>query len=182
MKTYIIFLAFFNLLLLIQAKPGINANKDENNAGIDKVVTDSLKSETPDFFDSTDYLIEIQDSSGTTVKLNNWRGRNLLIIYAHSDCSYCEELVNKYEAEIQNTALQVIVLFPGQDTEEIKEFRKETSLKYPYYIDSAFQFRRKYGAGIVPVTLYINSDGTAERIAGLKHKEVEALIQKINKG
>jgi peroxiredoxin len=181
MKTFIIFLAFFVLALLISAKPKINSNKDENFSKTDTVSTGYTKSNTPDFFDSTDYSIEIQDSSGITVKLDNWRGRNLLIIYAHSDCPYCQELVKKYEAEIQNTALQVIVLFSGQNRDEIKEFRKETSLKYAYFIDSAFQFRRKYGAGIVPVTLFINSDGTAERIAGLKHKEVETLIQKINK-
>jgi len=182
MKTIIIFLAFFNPLLINSAKSEFNQIKNENFPENNAVITDSARSETPDFFDSTDYSIEIQDSKGTDVELGNWRGKNLLVIYAHPDCPYCKKLVEKFEAELQDTALQTMVLFSRRDTGEIKDFRKETSLKYPYYIDSAFQFRKRYGAGIVPVTLYINSDGTAERIAGLKEKEVETLIQKINKG
>ena len=182
MKTYIIFLAFFYLLLIDSTNAKINSIKDEIFPMTDAVLTDSIKSDNPDFFDSTDYSIEIQDSGSTKVTLGNWRGRNLLVIYAHSDCPYCKKLVKKYETELQNKALQAIVLFSVRDTNEIKEFQAETSLKYPYYIDFAFQFRRKYGAGIVPVTLFINSDGKAERIAGLKEKEVEALIQKLNKG
>ncbi len=175
-------MAFFSLLLLNPANLKTNSGKDENIPKTYNAAADSTKSDSPDFFESTDYSIEIEDSSGTRVTFENWRGRKLLVIYAHSDCSYCEELVTKYEAGIRNTALQVLVLFSGRDTAEIKEFRKETSLKYPYYIDSAFQFRRKYGTGIVPVTLFINSDGTAERIAGLKKNKVEDLIQKINEG
>lgn len=181
MKIYLIFLGFFNLLLFISTKPEINSNNDLNFPKTDTVVTVQKKSETPDLFDSIDYSIEIQDSSRTKVKLGNWRGENLLVIYAHSDCDYCKELVKKYEADLQNTDVRVIVLFSGHDTTEIKEFREETSLKYPYYIDFAFQFKNRYGARVVPVTLFINSDGTAERIAGLKKKEIEALIRKINK-
>lgn len=182
MKTYIIFLAFFSLLFINSAKSEINPINNVNFQNNDTFITDSMSSETPDFFYSTDYSIEIQDSKGTEVELGNWRGKNLLVIYAHPDCPYCKRLVEKFEAELQDTVLQTMVLFSRQDTSEIKEFRQETSLKYPYYIDSAFQFRKRYGAGIVPVTFFINSDGTAERIAGLKEKEVEALIQKINKG
>lgn len=181
MKTYIIFLALFNLLLLVSVKTRAAANKDWYFQKTDTIITDSVKTGIPDFFDSTDYSIEIQDSSGTKVTLENWRGENLLIIYAHSDCPYCKKLVKKFEAELQDTSLQVIVLFSGQNADEINQFRAETSLKYPYYIDFAFHFRERYGTGIVPVTLFINSDGTAERNAGLKAKEIETLIQKINK-
>lgn len=182
MKPYIIFLAFFSLLLINSAKPENNPIKNENFPGNGIVITDSVKAETPDFFDSTDYSIEIQDSEGTEVNLGNWRGKNVLVIYAHPDCPYCKKLVEKFEAELQDTALQTVVLFSRLDTAEINEFREETSLTYPYYIDSAFQFKKRYGTRIVPVTLFINSNGTAERIAGLKEKEVEALIQKLNKG
>ena len=182
MKTSGIFLAFFSLLLWIPTKPEITSNKDNYFPETDTVITEHMKTETPDFFDSTDYSIGIQDSCRKIVTLENWKGKNLLVIYAHSDCPYCKKLVRKYEAELQNKALQVMVLFSGQDTDEVKEFGEETSLKYPFYIDFASQFRKKYGAGIVPVTLFINSDGTAERIAGLKEKEVEDLIQKLNKG
>lgn len=182
MKTFIIFLAFFNLLLISSANSEIRQTKNENAQMNYEFITDSSKSGTPDFFDSTDYSIEIQDSNGTQVELGNWRGKNLLVIYAHPDCPYCKKLVEKFEAELQDTTLQKMVIFSRLDTGEIAEFSKETSLKYPYYIDSAFQFRRRYGTGFVPVTLYINSDGTSERISGLKEKEVENLIQKLNKG
>ena len=182
MKRYIIFLAFFNLLFINSVNSAVNPTKNENFPKNDIVLTDSAKSESPDFFDSTDYSIEIQDSKGADVELGNWRGKNLLVIYAHPDCPYCKKLVEKFEAELQDTVLQTMVLFSRLDTSEINEFREETSLKYPYYIDSAFQFRKRYGKRIVPVTLFINSDGTAERIAGLKEKEVEDLIQKLNKG
>lgn len=181
MKTYIIFLAFYYLLTINSTNAEIHNIDNNKFQKTDTVLADSAKSETPDFFDSTDYSIDIQDSIGTKVQLENWRGKNLLVIYAHPDCPYCKRLVEKYEAGLQDTALQTIVIFSRLDTSEIKEFREETSLKYPYYIDSAFQFRKIYGAGIVPVTLYINSDGTAERIAGLKEKAVEKLIQKLNK-
>ena len=182
MKTYLILLAFFNLLSLNSANSEINPVKNDNLLKNDTFLSDSARSENPYFFDSTDYSIEIQDSNGIKVNLGNWRGKNLLVIYAHPDCPYCKKLVEKFESELKNNTIKTMVLFSRLDTSEIKDFRKETSLKYPYFIDSTFQFRKKYGAGIVPLTLYINSDGTAERIAGLKENAVESLIQKINKG
>ena len=178
MKTYLILLAFFNLLSINPAKSAINPVKNDNLPKNDTFVSDSARLKNPVFFDSTDYSIKIQDSTGAKVELGNWRGKNLLIIYAHPDCPYCKKLVEKYEAELQDTALQVIVLFSRLDTAEIKDFRKETLLKYPYFIDSEFQFRRRYGTGIVPVTLYINPDGTSERISGLKEKEIEGWSKK----
>jgi peroxiredoxin len=182
MKTHLILLAFFNLALINPTRSEVNPIKNDNLPKNDTFISDSARSENPYFFDSTDYSIEIQDSNGTKVNLGNWRGKNLLVIYAHPDCPYCKKLVEKFESELNNSAITTMVLFSRLDTSEIKDFRKETSLNYPYFIDSAFQFRKKYGAGIVPLTLYINSDGTAERIAGLKEKAVESLIQKINKG
>lgn len=175
MKKFIIYLSFFILLFFITAKPANNLAK------ADTVITDNKKSSALDSFDSTDYSIEIQDSIGTKINLENWLGKNLLIIYAHSDCPFCKKLVKNYEAELQKTDLQVIVLFSGRDTSEIKEFRNETSLKYPYYFDYAYQFRKRYGTGIVPLSLFINSNGTAERIVGLKKQQIETLIQKLNK-
>ena len=182
MKTHIIFLTIFNLIFSLSSVAKTNYDKGEKFPGVDTIVTSSEKSNSPDFFDSTDYSIQMRDSDGTIMNLGKWRGENLLIIYVHSDCPYCKKLVKKYGAELQDTVLRVMVLFSGSDTTEIKEFREETSSKYPYYIDYAFQFRRKYGTPVVPVTFYINSNGTAERIAGLKENEVEALIKKINEG
>ena len=85
MKRYIIFLAFFNLLFINSVNSAVNPTKNENFPKNDIVLTDSAKSESPDFFDSTDYSIEIQDSKGADVELGNWRGKNLLVIYAHPD-------------------------------------------------------------------------------------------------
>ncbi len=177
MKTFLVFFTFLNLLLLNPTNAKIISIDNERFQSPD-TTTGKYKS---DIIDSTDYSIEFRASDGSKVSLGNWRGKNLLLIYAHSDCSYCMDLVNKYEAELQDTTLPVIVLFSGSDTTEIKEFIAETSLKYPYYIDYAFQFRRKYAAPVVPVTFFINADGTAERIPGLKEQPIESLIRKINK-
>ena len=177
MKTFLVFFVFVNLFLLNPTNAKIISFDDEQIQSPD---TTAVKYKA-DIIDSTDYSIEFRASNGSRVNLGNWRGENLLVIYAHSDCSYCMDLVNKYEAELQDTTLPVIVLFSGSDTTEIKEFIEETSLKYPYYIDYKFQFRRKYAAPVVPVTFFINADGTAERIPGLKLKPIEDLIRRINK-
>ncbi len=175
MKKFIVYLIFFIPLFFVTVKPVDNLNLSKTDS------TDNNKSNALIFFDSTDYSIEIQDSMGTKINLGNWRGKNLLIIYAHSDCPICKKLVKHFETDLEKADLEVIVLFSGRDTSEIKEFRNETSLKYPYYLDYEFQFRRKYGTGIVPLTLFINSAGNAERIAGFKKQEIETLIQKLNK-
>ena len=180
MKTHLLFLILLSLILSGPASPKVISSKDKNILRTGTSEINFRDSDTTNSFDSTDYSIEIQDSLGTKINLGKWRGKNLLLIYAHSDCPYCKSLVKKYEAGLKSDDVQVIVLFAGGYTNEIEEFRKETSLKYPYYLDSSFQFKKTYGTHVVPVTLFINSDGTAERISGLKEKQVDALINRLN--
>ncbi len=84
MKKFMVYLTLFVLLFSVKAKPVNNLNLSQMDS------TDSKKSNALTYFDSTDYSIEIQDSVGTKINLGDWRGKNLLIIYAHSDCPYCK--------------------------------------------------------------------------------------------
>lgn len=134
------------------------------------------------YYSETDYSIEIRDDSGKAIKLNDWEGKNLLIVYANTDCSYCKRLVKKLNNELkENPQVETIIIFSGYATQSTaKEFAGQTAIKYPYYFDYSFQFKNKYGAGVVPLTVFIKTDGTAERIRGLKEGLIEELINRIN--
>jgi peroxiredoxin len=135
------------------------------------------------FYSEIDYSVEILNDSGEVVKLKEWEGKNLLIIYAHTDCSYCKNLVKKLQEELkENSQLNTIILFPGYEIESsVKEFVDETMMDYPYFFDRTSQFKKKYGTGFTPTTLFIKEDGTGEHIKGLKTKLIEDLIHKVNK-
>lgn len=134
------------------------------------------------YFSVTDYSISIQDDSGKVVKLNEWEGEHVLIVYANSDCSFCKRLIKKLNEELKdNPQVKTIVIFSGYATQSTaREFASETSMKYPYYFDYYLQFKNKYGAGVVPLTIFIKADGTAERIRGLKKELIEELIARVN--
>ncbi len=108
--------------------------------------------------------------SGEAIKLEDLRGKVVLVNFWWSGCGPC--LVEMPEIEVVYRALadqgfEVLAVNMGQDAGEVRAVKRRTGVSYPLLLDGLKIDTRKYGVVAAPTSFLIDRDGTVvERING----------------
>jgi hypothetical protein len=138
--------------------------------------------ELPAHFDAVDYGMRMRGQKGEETRLDQWKERKLMVVYVSYSCPHCAKNLEKLMAGTDKTDPEILVLFSGSNSpRQAEEFMAENKCGYRYFIDHKGDFHARYGGGIVPVSLLIKKDGSAERMAGMTEERYEALLAEYKK-
>ena len=125
------------------------------------------------------------DANGNDVKLSSYFGKPTVVNFWATWCGYCVRemplLESKYK-ELSDKYNFVMVNLTDGDRETLKKanaFLKENQYTFPVLYDTYGEALQTYEAYTIPVTLFINSDGTImEKYTGALTEEI--LTQKLS--
>jgi len=111
--------------------------------------------------------LTLYNENGDTVKLSDFKGKNVIILFWTSWCKYCKEefgLMEDYAALLENyDDVEFILLNKLDGEKETKEqaltYLKEHNIPFSTYFDEDLKVYNDLGIKIVPTMLGIDSQG-----------------------
>ncbi len=128
----------------------------------------------------------LTDLQGNNVALSQYKGKNIYLNFWASWCGPCkDELpdIEKIFQEYKVKDLVVLTVNPGEEEEIVKKFMEDNQYSFPVLLDSKKDVARLYKTNDIPVSLFINKEGTiVSKKVGLMtgeemKKAVDALYQ-----
>ncbi|MBP1762909.1 MAG: thiol-disulfide oxidoreductase [Firmicutes bacterium] len=120
----------------------------------------------------------LKDLTGKEVKLNDYKGRTIFLIFMTTWCRDClssiphlKAIYNRYHEK----GLVMMNINVQEPDEKVTAYSKKHNLPYPTLLDSEGIISKRYGVGGVPVKLLIGRDG---RIMCWNCRSLEGLIEK----
>jgi thiol-disulfide isomerase/thioredoxin len=129
--------------------------------------------------------LEHADGKGGTRRLEDWRGRVLVVNYWATWCAPCREEIPVFvrmQERYGGRGLQFVGIAIDQP-EKVAEFAREFRINYPLLLGGVetIELVRQVGnrAGVLPYTLVIDRRGklVARERGGLKEERLESLVQ-----
>ena len=122
--------------------------------------TEEQASAAPDF--------TVYDVDGNAYKLSDFRGKPVILNFWASWCGPCKmempDLEKAYQEYGDQIQFMMVDLADGsQETvEKASGFIKEQGYTFPVFYDTAMEGAYAYGVSGIPVTYFINAEGTFE--------------------
>ena len=122
--------------------------------------TEAQASEAPDF--------TVYDVDGNAHKLSDFRGQPVILNFWASWCGPCKmempDLEKAYQEYGDQIRFMLVDLTDGsQETvEKASSFIESQGYTFPVYYDTAMEGAYAYGVSGIPVTYFINAEGTFE--------------------
>lgn len=155
-KSHLRLLCFiFSVLLMSFSLP--SCNKSDSN-GKAESETEQSAPVAPNFSSES-------AESGETVKLSDKLGKPIVINFWASWCGPCkaelpdfEEMYKKYGDEVE---FMMVNLTSGRETKSVaKAFVDSCGYTFPVYYDTMSSGAMAYGINAIPLTVFINKDGS----------------------
>lgn len=120
-------------------------------------------------------LFDLPSVSGGRLRLAEYAGRRVLIVFSDPHCGPCATLAPRLE-ELQAVpgAPQVLVISRG-DRSENRDKAKELGLTYPIGVQDAWHTSREYGIFATPAAFLVGPDGRTEQPVAVGPSSVLAL-------
>jgi thiol-disulfide isomerase/thioredoxin len=164
----ILFIGAGSSLIIMNYFPQKSEDKDvigENPSG---ELADGM-SDYPDYIILNKSLEEltVYDDQDNPVKLREFKGKNVILIFWASWCKYCKEELSRL-TDYKNITSQysdtLIILVNKLDGEketkqQAMDYLKEHNIPYQTYFDKDLKVYKELGIKIVPTVLGINSSG-----------------------
>ena len=97
--------------------------------------------------------------------LDQFRGRNVLLVFSDPQCGPCEELTPHLVAlhrKHRNNGMAVVMVGRG-DAEQNKKKAMEHGVAFPVVLQERWKLSREYGIFATPVAFLIGKDGIIMR-------------------
>lgn len=103
---------------------------------------------------------------GTTTKLNELRGKKVLINFWATWCGPCqEEMPDLQQAHEQaGDDLVIIGVNKAEDAAAVASFVKDVPVTFPLVLDPDSDIAYRYGARNLPMSFFVNTDGTINMV------------------
>ena len=128
--------------------------------------TRAVKSGPQGFAGQAAPVFALQDDRGSTVSLDAYRHRIVVMNLWASWCPPCREempdlqrLAERYGAR----GVAVVGVNEGESVERARAFAASLRIRFPIWIDSAERYGRVYGALGLPTTVILNGEGVVIR-------------------
>lgn len=111
-------------------------------------------------------LFTTNDSRDSTFKLEDFKGRKLLIHFWADWCAECRAEFPKLEAAYQKNKenFEILAINVAQSEEHVESFVKEFNLTFPMLLDKNSEIAARYGIRGLPTNYFINRDLKIEKI------------------
>jgi len=100
----------------------------------------------------------LPDLLGTPVRLQELRGKRMLLLFWNPGCGFCARMLDDlkaWEADPPDDALQLLVISTGTP-----EANRQLGLRAQVLLDQGFTTGRAFGASGTPSAVLIEVDGT----------------------
>ncbi|HEX4976153.1 MAG TPA: TlpA disulfide reductase family protein [Pseudomonadales bacterium] len=131
----------------------------------------------------------LKDLAGNNVRLEELRGKTILLTFWASWCSPCRIELPHFQALQKKLGRdKVVVLAVSADTqkEDVQNFAKQLKLDIPLFFDEDLQVNQRYRIKAMPTTFIIDSHGIVrhihmgfkESVLPLYEQELKELLKK----
>ncbi len=101
--------------------------------------------------------IKLEDLSGKSVELKDFRGSETLVLFWNPGCGFCQQMLpdlKDWEADPPEGAPKLLVVSAGTE-----EANKEMGLRSPVVLDQQFAAGRAFGAAGTPSAVLVDEEG-----------------------
>ena len=161
-----------------------NYYEEENNIGIDADGVDDTEEPIDEVEETDEFLKEqtseipeetvfidwdnatasfiVYDAAGKEVELSNFFGKPIVVNFWASWCGPCTSEMPHFEKIYQEYGedVQFLMVNVGDGFAAAFEFAKKKGYTFPIYHDSDYSASIAYGVQSIPMTLFVNADGT----------------------
>jgi peroxiredoxin len=154
-----------------------------------KIIRDGLKAGTP----APGFTLP--DIHGGLVSLEDFRGRDVLLVFSDPNCGPCDELAPKlarfYRSHSSDSP--AVVLVGRGDLEENRRKARQHGIEFPVILQDKWKLSKEYGIFATPVAFLIDANGliaqdvaigphailnlAQQALAGAKEEEYELSIR-----
>ena len=113
-------------------------------------------------------LFRLPDLAGKTVSLEDYRGRQVLLVFSDPQCGPCDELAPQLARMHQeNTGNDLAFLLVGRgDLEENRRKAAKFGIRFPVVMQEKWKLSKEYGIFATPVAFLIDAKGViAQEVA-----------------
>jgi len=130
----------------------------------------------------------LPDLEGATIRLEDLRGKTVLIDFWATWCGPCKDSIPYYQklyASRRSSGLIIVGIDEDTNPQEARSFAKENAMTYPVLLDPDRRTFDSYDVSGLPTTFLIDSEGKIRRrwvsfdddIASEIQKEVDSLLK-----
>jgi len=123
-------------------------------------------------FNAPDFTL--QDTSGKTVKLSDFRGKAVMLDFWATWCGPCRvsmPLVQEFYMRHKDQGLIVIGLNMDDDPTDVPAFIQKYNITYPVLLAGNSAVARQYGMEGIPLFIFIDKQGqVADRFDGFSYE------------
>lgn len=132
----------------------------------------------------------VLDRSGKEVKLSDFFGKPVVINFWATWCGPCkselpafDSMYNELDGEVE--FLMVNLTDGFRETEKsVKEFISDEGYEFPVYFDTEYSAAYAYGVSGIPMSVFINADGTVSdaHVGAMSEETLRNYIKEITGG
>ena len=107
----------------------------------------------------------LPDLSGHEVSLDDYRGRNLLLVFTDPHCGPCDQIapeLARLHRQHKENGLALLMVGRG-DAEENRKKAEQNGFEFPVVLQKRWELSKQYGIFATPVAFLINEDGVIAR-------------------
>ena len=175
-KNHIISIAIIAIVIVSIAVIELRKPRQSPISNSDKNVGISIGKTAPDF--------ELKDLSGKSVKLSDFRGKNVVLNFWASWCPPCREEMPEFQRIHNENKGELVVV--GVNLQESKEnaesFVEKLGITFPILLDPNAQVKDMYNVFTQPVTYFIDVNGKIvdKKFGPLTSEEINEKIAKMS--
>lgn len=127
---------------------------------------------------TTPPLFRLPDLRGGTVALEDYRGKQVLLVFSDPHCGPCEELAPhlvRIHRQHRDEGLVVLMVTRG-DIEENRRKADRCGFKFPVALQERWKLSKEYGVFAMPVAFLIDEEGIIMRDVAKGVAEILALV------
>jgi len=127
----------------------------------------------------------LQSVNGSTINLNDFRGRPVMLTFWRINCSACQFQMPFTQAlydKSSSDSLAVLTINSGDRTSDVEDYVASRGITYPVLLDPQTKVAQNYGIIGVPTTYFIDGQGVlkAYQIGAFQNEEaMESAVKSV---